>query len=256
MSTQSIVFCEGYHDRAFWKGLLLRLGCTDPGLPPAGALTRPRVLDPWRQPVTGGRFAFVSPTSHFIQVYPCGGKTNIMPLVRQQLLRKQATEPVRRIIINEDADLPAAATATAATPAAVEAAVKAADPAAVQDASGEWQLNLHGATVGVSLVLWTTPDPPARGVPAFQTLERLVAASICAAHGGRGDAVQDWLGSRPSPPVTDVKEFAWSYMAGWHAPMGCEAFYSTLWNDPAVAAEIESRLQATGAWNLIQTFAQ
>lgn len=30
--TESCIVCEGYHDRAFWAGLLLHLGCIDPGL--------------------------------------------------------------------------------------------------------------------------------------------------------------------------------------------------------------------------------
>lgn len=253
MSIESVVFCEGFHDRAFWKGWLLGLGCTDPGVPPPGATTRAPVFDPWNGPVTRGRFAFRSPTGHFIQVSPCSGKTNILPLVRQRL-KKHATEPVRHIIVNEDSDLPAGAFPGIATPASVEAVVKQFDPAATQVATGEWQL--YGATVTVSLVLWSAPDPPTDGVPNLQTLERLVAAAICAAHGGRGVAVRDWLASRPNPPSQDVKEFAWSYMAGWYAAMGGEGFYSSLWRDPAIATELQSRLQASGAWAQVQAFAQ
>ena len=46
------------------------------------------------------------------------------------------------------------------------------------------------------------------------------------------------------------KDHAWSYMAGWYAEHGCEAFYSSLWNDVRVVAELESRLQAAGAWQI------
>lgn len=251
MSTQSIVFCEGYHDRAFWKGWLLRLGCTDPSVPPPGATTRPDIFDPWGGKVTRGRFAFHSPNRHFIQLYPCGGKTNVLPLVRQQLKRKQATEPVRRIIINEDADVAAGAQLDVATHASVEAIVREIDAGAAQSTTGEWQLQLFGAPVGVSLILWRAPDPPTHGVPDLQTLERLACASICAAHGGRGNAVREWLSSRPNPSAADVKQFAWSYMAGWYASMGCEAFYSTLWDEQPVAAELEKRLRATGAFALV-----
>lgn len=253
MKSESVVFCEGYHDRAFWKGWLLRLGCTDPGSPLPGASTRRLVQDPWGGRVIQGRFAFQSPTGQFIQVIPCGGKSNILPLVRQRL-KKHTTEPVRRIIINEDSDLPAGVAAGAATPASVESVVKEFDPTATQSATGEWQL--FGGIVGVSLILWSAADPQTDGVPDLQTLERLVSAAICAAHGGRGTAVRDWLASRPNPPPADVKEFAWSYMAGWYATFGGEGFYSNLWNDTAIAAELETRLQASGAWQLVQDFAQ
>jgi hypothetical protein len=254
MKTQSVVFCEGFHDRAFWKGWLLHLGCADPGASLPGASTRRPIFDPWNGEVKGGRFAFQSPTGQFIQVNPCGGKANILRLVRQQL-KKHTTEPVRRIIINEDSDLPAGAAAGIATPASVESVVKDFDPAATQSATGEWLL--YDGTVGVSLLLWSTPDPPTVGVPDLQTLERLVSSAICAAYAGRGAAVQDWLASRPKPlPPADVKEFSWSYVAGWYAKLGGEAFYSNLWNDRAITLELESRLRAIGAWQLVLDFAQ
>jgi hypothetical protein len=131
MKTESVVFCEGFHDRAFWKGWLFHLGCTDPGAQLKGASTRRPVSDPWGGNVIQGRFAFNSPTGHFIQVSPCGGKSNLIPLVRQRL-KKHTTEPVRRIVVNEDSDLPAGAAADMATPASVEAVVKDFDPAATQ----------------------------------------------------------------------------------------------------------------------------
>jgi hypothetical protein len=253
MKTESVVFCEGFHDRAFWKGWLFHLGCTDPGAQLKGASTRRPVSDPWGGNVIQGRFAFNSPTGHFIQVSPCGGKSNLIPLVRQRL-KKHTTEPVRRIIVNEDSDLPAGAAADMATPASVEAVVKDFDPAATQSPTGEWQL--YAGTVGVSLIRWSAADPETDGVPRFQTLERLVSASICAAHGGRGVAVRDWLAARPDPPPHDVKEFAWSYMAGWYASLGGEAFYSNLWHDQLITAELETRIRANGAWTLVQDFAQ
>jgi hypothetical protein len=252
MSTESVVFCEGYHDRAFWKGWLFHLGCTDPGAQLPGASTRRQVNDPWGGVVGRGRFAFNSPSRHFIQVCPCNGKSNLLPLARQRL-KKHTTEPVRQIIINEDSDLPAGVSAGAATPASVERLVKEFDPSSTQSADGEWQL--YGGSVGVSLVLWGAADRPTDGVPEFQTLERLVSAAMCAAHAGRGGAVQQWLASRPNPPPPDVKEFSWSHMAGWYAPLGGEAFYSNLWDDAAIAAELEARLRANGAWSLVQAFA-
>jgi hypothetical protein len=39
-------------------------------------------------------------------------------------------------------------------------------------------------------------------------------------------------------------------MAGWYAEQGCEAFYSNLWNEPQVAAELSARLRVSGAWQI------
>ena len=43
--SESLVLCEGYHDRAFWAGWLGRLGCSDVGFRP-GTAGYPRA-DPW-----------------------------------------------------------------------------------------------------------------------------------------------------------------------------------------------------------------
>jgi hypothetical protein len=251
MRISSEIFCEGFHDRAFWKGWLQTLGCSDPGAPPPGASTRPDVHDPWGGIVSRGRFAFHSPTKHFMRVTPCNGKPNILRLVRMRL-KDHSTEPVRRIIVNEDSDLLAGAPAGVVTPASVERLVKEFDPAATQRPNGEWRL--FNDTVGVSLILWTANDPPTDGVPTHETLERLITAAICAAHAGRGVAIRDWLASRPLPPPPDVKEFSWSHMAGWYAVMGGEAFYSNLWRDAAIAAQLERRLRASGAWAIVENF--
>jgi hypothetical protein len=58
------------------------------------------------------------------------------------------------------------------------------------------------------------------------------------------------------PPSADPKEHAWSYMAGWYADHGCEACYSNLWNDPRVVGELESRLRASGAWQMAESMAR
>jgi len=66
--SESVILCEGYHDRAFWAGWLLYLGCTDPGLPPVGRTTRTPIDDPWGDRVIGGQFAYLSNTQQFIRV--------------------------------------------------------------------------------------------------------------------------------------------------------------------------------------------
>ena len=68
--------------------------------------------------------------------------------------------------------------------------------------------------------------------------------------------MQGWLDSRPSAPDAGPKEFAWSYMAGWNAEHGCEAFYRLLWEDAEVAGQLESRLREAGAWRLAEALAE
>jgi hypothetical protein len=45
-------------------------------------------------------------------------------------------------------------------------------------------------------------------------------------------------------------------MAGWYAEHACENFYSSLWNDTAILRELETRLRASGAWQIGTALAQ
>jgi len=53
-------------------------------------------------------------------------------------------------------------------------------------------------------------------------------------------------------PTLTVKEYAWSYMAGWYAGNGCDDFYRCLWDDDAIVAELKSRLEESGVWPIIE----
>jgi len=127
------------------------------------------------------------------------------------------------------------------------------DSSAYMNTDGE--IEVDGGATKVALLRWEVSDPPAPGLPDQQTLERLACAALAAAYPARAASVQSWLDARPAPPGADPKEHAWSYMAGWHAEHGCEAFYSNLWIDPRVRTELESRLRASGAWQIAATLA-
>lgn len=43
--SESVILCEGFHDRAFWDGWLTHLGCNSDGFRP-GTPGYP-ALDPW-----------------------------------------------------------------------------------------------------------------------------------------------------------------------------------------------------------------
>jgi hypothetical protein len=253
--SESVILCEGYHDRAFWKGWLLHLGCTDPGAPAPGQTRRTVVHDPWNVKVNAGDFAYLSAAGEFIRVRPCRGRTNVLPAARVRL-KQRTSKRLLRLVINVDPDVsPAGATAgaTGLRRQDVLREVQTFDPLAAVNADGN--IEIDGGATQVALVRWETNDPPARGLPGPQTLERLVSSALAAAYPPRANAVQDWLDARPGPPPADPKEHAWSYMAGWHAEHGCEDFYSNLWRDPAIVRELESRLRSSGAWQLAQALA-
>jgi hypothetical protein len=248
--SESVIYCEGYHDRAFWAGWLAHLGCVDPGVPPAGRTGRLTIYDPWNTPVSGGQYAYHSQSRRFIRVVPCHGKSNIRPLVNNRL-QQRITKALTRLVINIDSDVTASGARVGPSGLQrhdVEQLVRTFDPGAGVNAAGE--ITLDGGATIVSLVRWEVSDPPARGLPDQQTLERLVSAALAAAYPPRAASVQNWLDTRPTPPGADPKEHAWSYMAGWYAEHGCEAFYLNLWKDPRVVAELQTRLLSSGAWQI------
>jgi hypothetical protein len=246
--SESVILCEGFHDRAFWDGWLTWLGCNSDGFKP-GTPGYP-ALDPFGKAVIRGEFGYRSKSGGFIRIRACGGKSGVLPRARLRLTER-TTNALERLVINIDADSTASGATVASTGlqrANVEQLARTFDPSAVVNADGE--IELDGGATKISLIRWEVSDPPAPGLPDQQTLERLVCAVLAAAYPGRATSVQSWLDSRPGPPGVDPKEHGWSYMAGWYAEHGCEAFYSNQWNDPAVVAELTSRLQSSGAWQI------
>ena len=100
---ESVIYCEGYLDRAFWKGWLRHLGCTDLGEPEPGRPGKRPVYDPWGDEVKGGQFGFLSGSDHFIRVVPCGGRDKIVGFARRRL-RDRQRRPLANLILNVDSD--------------------------------------------------------------------------------------------------------------------------------------------------------
>jgi hypothetical protein len=252
--SESVILCEGFHDRAFWNGWLKLLGCDSTGFEPkTPGYPAP---DPWGLPVSHGQFAYRSKSGRFLRVRQCGGRANVLPQARSRL-NQRTTKQLLQLVINVDVD------ASAANPIAgavglhrkdVLHQVQQIDPSAAMNAAGE--IEVDGGATRISLIRWEASDPATTpGLPDQQTLERMVCAALAAAYPARAAAVQHWLNCRPNPPQVDPKEHAWSYMAGWYAGHGCEAFYSHLWNEARVVSELESRLRASGAWQIAETLA-
>jgi hypothetical protein len=254
MQRESVILCEGYHDRAFWDGWLRSLGCK---VPQSSNLASKIIKDPWGSRVASGQYGYHSQSGEFVRIVPCHGDT-FVPEVLRLRLRERATRTVRRIVVTYDADSdartePEAVQGVQSAHDSVRSILKEFDPHFATGPTGDYLLD--GGNTVVSVAIWWTPDAHAPGLPSKHTLERLVCAALGAAFPGRAQAVEQWLQSRPSGPPAGPKEHAWSNMAGWYAEQGCEAFYSALWGEPNVATELQSRLVKTGVWRIAQEVA-
>ncbi len=237
--SESVVLCEGYHDRAFWAGWLKRLGCT----------SCKGKMEPSDRVAVRGQYSYHSPSEQFVRVVPCNGKNNLPIEASSRLKDVCVDRPLTHLVLCVDSDLSEDAAEDEVPtlgPQAVENLLEKFDTPVVVEAERKFTL-FSGATT-IHVVRWSTNGVAMPGVPPQQTLERLVCAAVVAAYPERGPAVQRWLDSRPEPPKPSPKEFGWSYMAGWYAELGCEAFLQKIWNDKEIVRQLESRLQAIGAW--------
>lgn len=236
VAKQHIILCEGYDDRSFWKGWLLHLGCLDPTQGGKNSAS-----DAWGRPVRGrGRYLFRTPAGSSVIVHPFDGRSKARRAVEEYLGGKQAPEP-SRVLLNLDCD-----------------------GESVEDLSAEDQirgiaqaLGAEGESpfkVGSSIlysVIWKCADAePTPGLPTKQTLERLVAAAIRAANLDRGATVQAWLEAAP-PGYLLPKSYGHSYYAKWYSDHGEGYFFEQLWRDPAVVVQLEQRLEASGAAEIV-----
>ena len=244
--SESVILCEGFLDRAFWAGWLGHFGCSIP-------INRD---DEHGLPARKGQHMYLSKSDRFIRVIPCHGKRNVQKIAHSRLKRRYMQPRLTHLIINVDQDIDAhvETTATGLRLDDVLAIARKFDPSATKTDDSDIAMD-DGATV-VSLVLWKADDRMVHGIPNQQTLERLVCAAIVAAYPDRGPAVQKWLDARPGGPNAGPKEFGWSHMAGWYADHGCDAFYSALWEDQNVVAELKPRLVECGAWRIAEMLAE
>jgi hypothetical protein len=176
--SESVILCEGFHDRAFWDGWLTFLGCNSDGFKP-GTPGYP-ALDPWGDPVRQGQFAFRSQSGKFVRVRPCSGRGNVLQEARIRLNRR-TTRQLLRLVINVDVDTTAAgmtAGPTGLRQQDVLYQVQQIDPLAFVNADHE--IEVDGGATKVSLVRWEVSDwngspappwlrPTRRGPPRCRT---------------------------------------------------------------------------------------
>ena len=249
--TESYILCEGYHDRAFWKGLLLSLGCKSLGIPG----TTPK--DPWGDPVRGGQYAFQGHKGGFIRVVPAGSRRQLLPLARIRISQR-ADRPLRLLIVNSDSDQNADGTPAHHGELAFDTLLGLArgnDSRAAK--SHEHVIAFDEGEVQILAFPWRSSLPPAPGLPNQQSLERLVCGVLATVHPDRPAPVDHWLKSRPAPPPSNPKEHAFSYLAGWYAAYGSyEGFFEALWNEPAIAQGFRTELERQGVWALLEDIAE
>ena len=234
---RNVILCEGFQDRAFWKGLLTNLDCGESRKDPLG------------RTVTGGRYGYRSPAGRYVEVVPADSRQKLIKLLRGEV--RDAGQPpiLGDVIFNFDPDTAdaAAVEGVAVSQADNLAGLLAADApdGAPIDRPAPTSLRLPGTDTTIFVLPWRC-DPPdgdgaaaaadRPGVPGKQTLERLACAAVTEIYEERGEAVADWLAdSRVTPPAKHThKAAAMALMAGWHPDRGSEGFFEAVWDDPAV----------------------
>jgi hypothetical protein len=251
---ESVIVCEGFDDRAFWSGLLTKLGFTNP----TEGKVRKIVRDPWGQQVKGGQFAFYSPIGRFVRLVPAQGKNNVLGFGTDRIDGRN-TEALEKLIINLDEDRLALSGQFNSN--AIQ--WQAIDDRLTKRGFTRTAPESHSYSTGepdpcqVHVIQWRCNDPASDYLPDLQCLERLVIASIVAAYPDRAEPVKQWLANRPNPPESrSPKEFSWSHMAGWYADAGCDEFYQHIWREKEVAAQLQQRLTANGTWGILESLAQ
>jgi len=246
MMAECYILCEGYHDRAFWKGLLLHLGCTDPSLE-----GKQQVSDPWKKKVCGGQFAFISPSGRFIRIVPVGGDRHLLRKQFKSRIDMRTIEKLCALIVSADADVQ---NEDDNIHVALPDVVQWARDVDAQSTDAQTHVVLSDQTP-VSVLAWQTNTmDPVPGVPAKQNLERLVCLAIVSAYGERAQPVEDWLASRPNPPQNDsAKSHSFSYVAGWYAASASyEGAMASIWRDERIAPILMDLLAQQPAWAAIR----
>lgn len=240
------VLCEGYEDRAFWRGLLHHLGCSD--APRTGGA----VLDPRDcTPISGGRYAFVTRSGAWIVVQPVGGRDKMLSAVKVHVDRL-SVRPLSQLVVNIDCDLDASELDSRSVD---DYWAYVAQAIGCTTAVGARRWRKDDALI--SGVVWECHAPDQSAVPSKQTLERLICTAIHALEPECARNVCSWLTQGPESCVgqssrRDHKRELWSLYGKWLVDCGSEHLFTRVWELPNVPQEMTKLLQATGAWSVIE----
>jgi len=242
-SSDAVLICEGYDDRAFLKGWLLRLGASEPARDGAG-FARPG----------GGRFApgefgLMGSSGRVVVIKPRGRDANdhldrpkeVWTLVQDIAAKGGYSDIVA--VVDSDEPVEEGREPVPATPP-----LDALRNAARTEPSGRTATRADG--VRVHAIVWECADPSHPLLPAQQSLERIVCAALAEAHPDRARQVAEWARDKAAPPH---KCAAWSHYAGWFSDGGTGAFYGRVWQDEAVAEGLLRRLSWNGGDGILRT---
>lgn len=243
--SETVILCEGYHDRSFWHGLLEDAGYID-ARPKRTNGSLGKAIDPFNKPVEGGDFAFLSSEGAFVRVKPCQGAPKVVERAKMRL-GQRTTEPVAHLIINLDTDATDSeddATAKGKLVASMRDRIRALAADFVEEEPGD--MLIDNRSTRISIVLWSAPEPAMPELPDKQTLERLLCAALRDVYPERATKIAEWLAARPgSPPVhsKSYKAHAWLQMGGWYPEYGCDAFYRNVWQLGPVRDRLRERVR-------------
>jgi len=253
-----IVLCEGAHDRAFWGKLLeRRFGCSG-ATDPAGTHSAGRAKGGYR-----------TASDKFIRfLVKDGGPT--WQDVRSELTGA-ATRPIEEIVLcldldteDEFPDFQQSRKQRKQDMLRLGESVRLVDARPLTECWDDATLTAvfpiasQSAPTRISVALWGVSMAHQPGIPKKQTLERVACAAVAAAYPDTAEPVSLWLASRPQPPVHskhEHKAFAASYMAGWYAKRDYQGFFQAVWEDRAIAEQLERLLKTTGTWAVMERVA-
>jgi hypothetical protein len=246
---ESIILCEGYHDRAFLSGLLEHHGCQSlKGKPYRG-----------HKPLTGkGQYTFVTPHGGWLRLVPVDGDKNLLNAANTELIARE-TSALRHVVLVRDDDTIAAKEmeqSSANAPnqrEALENWARHTLRATAIEGTDDFQLDAGIIPTRISFLFWCARDAHNDYLPPKQTLERLVCAAIAEAYPARCTSVADFIAARPAPPTGEKlhKSHAASHMAGWYSDRGYEGFFSAVWTDNAIRDALMRRLAEAGVKTIL-----
>lgn len=253
-SCYSLVLCEGIYDRAFWAGWLRNNGWDK-------AEDHP---DPYGKQHRKGAFSYLSSTMNMVVVKPCGGVKQIksqlstyVPQIHKSLNDEFTSTQynTHHIIVSVDNDTRDDSGTPRMSTQALQDALRESlteltstpytqitEPLVHND-----QCSLFDGKCVVSVVRWEAESKLTQGIPAKQTLERLVCVAMCEAYPERAEVVEQWLTDK------NPKSYAWAYMARWYAEHGCDDFYQGLWRDEKISERLKAHLTVSGAWAVFES---